>query len=469
MDEQGGFPDRPDAVPTQRPTAAPARRRASWIGVIAVAVVTTVIAIALQATGGSDAPGDRPRKATILDEDFSDPLGDWVTGRNADRDIAYEDGRYRIRVTTPAFQQYSYSLFRLGQQDRLAIEVVAEHVDGTPDGFVGVVCPTDVEAERGYAFMVHPEEGQFLISEHDGSGWRPIRVARTQALLSNGPLRIRAECFGAVDGRTWLVMSIDGRVVLAASDRGTTSFRGVGLSVWSRDGGTEARFDDLSASRDVPYPAVEVGEASGADVLGTGDGADPGSVRMRDDFEDPGTGWFTANEPSHRFAYVDGSYGILVDRPFEYRYAFRELGGGFRSVGLSVVAGTARYRTPPGAAGPMCLSAGEEVTGYAFGLDQHAGTYMIIRIREGSQPVPIANGRSDAIMDSGFSNRIHATCAVRPGGAQVDLALSVNGNLVGEASDRRGVDRFTAAGLYAESDDGGTDILFDDLVVRAAR
>ncbi len=249
MDTQEPFPQRPDVAPTDTPPPPPPRRRASKAALIATAFVTAVIAVASAATGVSDGdPGGSPT-GMLIEDDFADPESGWVTGRNANRDMAYEGGHYRVRVTAPAFQQYTYSLFGRTGRAALAIDLHAQRAAGTPDGFFGVVCPIDRESEHGYAFMVHPEEGQFMITEHDSDGWRPISVARSSAPLMDGPLSVRAECFGAVNGETWLVMSVDEEIVLSAVDGGTSTFDGVGLAVWSRDAGIEVRFDNVTASR----------------------------------------------------------------------------------------------------------------------------------------------------------------------------------------------------------------------------
>src|SRR5688572_7360936 len=104
MNTQEPLPQRPDVAPTDAPRPPPPRRRASRAALIATALVVAVIAVASAATGGSDGdPGGSPT-GMLIEDDFADPESGWVTGRNANRDMAYDDGRYRVRVTAPAFQ-----------------------------------------------------------------------------------------------------------------------------------------------------------------------------------------------------------------------------------------------------------------------------------------------------------------------------------------------------------------------------
>lgn len=464
MDTQERFPDRPD-LEQAVPPPPPSRRRPSKKGMIATLIATVVIATTVQLIGG---PDDVVSNA-LLQDDFSDQRNGWITGRNATRDMAYDDGGYRVRVTKPAFQQYTYATFDEREPQRVAIEVDASHTTDSPDGFLGVVCPTNEGTDHGYAFMVHPAEAQFLITEHDEEGWRIIRAGRATAPLSTQPIRITAECFGAVNGETWLVMSVDGEIVLSATDPQISEFEGVGLSVWSRDAGTEALFDNLLAIPDISYPALAVGEARGADVENTGWIPALDEIVLSEDFSDPGTGWFTETDPAFRFSYVDGFYEILVDRPLENRYSFKWFDERYRSIGVDAVSGTARYATRPGTGGLMCVATQDPVDAYVFGLDQFAGRYSVMRIEDGGEPVSIADGRSDAILDSGFTNRVQGRCTVRGKGSRVDLSLYVNGVEVTTVSDVGGFDRMIGMGMYADSVDGGTDIRFDELLVSVAR
>ena len=90
MDTQERFPEQPADDQALPPPPPPARRRRSKWAVIATAIATAVVAIAVRMIvgGAIDATvAERPRNV-LLQDDFSDQRGGWITGRNDTRDLA---------------------------------------------------------------------------------------------------------------------------------------------------------------------------------------------------------------------------------------------------------------------------------------------------------------------------------------------------------------------------------------------
>jgi hypothetical protein len=99
--------------------------------------------------------------------------------------------------------------------------------------------------------------------------------------------------------------------------------------------------------------------------------------------------------------------------------------------------------------------------GYKFVLTPE-GHYGILKDDDGL--VILTEGDSDFVR-YGATNRIRGDCT-SGGGRPTLLVLYVDGKKIAQARDPDGADRFPAIGLTAGTSDVGTDILFDNVLVR---
>lgn len=184
-----------------------------------------------------------------------------------------------------------------------------------------------------------------------------------------------------------------------------------------------------------------------------------GGVLLRDDFEDPGSGWGEAEEGEFARGYDDGEYFFEMCEPNWLTWVPSE--GRFTDVAVQVDAYLASG-SPEAHYGVLCRYVdGENFYYFAVSAD---GYYAIFRRVDG-EDLQVLTGDGVGMMPSseivvdGQINRIRAVCEGEA------LSLHVNGELLEETSDdshaRGGVGLAVGSGP-----EGDARVHFDDLVVR---
>jgi len=216
---------------------------------IRTSVAAAAAALALGATGCATLGS-----ATLFEDEFAEQ-GVWETASDGDGRLAYEDGRYRIEVAKAEFELHSYRLWEGSPLDGIAFEVDAE-LDGK-DGALSVLCVSSVDEgserispnDRYYDFFILPGTGEWGIAATHTKDEPLVAGQDREAIRKDAPNRMRAECESGGEGEpTTLVLHVNDVKVAEHSDaKGFAGFQGVGLAVWSPEGGTAGLFDNAVA------------------------------------------------------------------------------------------------------------------------------------------------------------------------------------------------------------------------------
>jgi hypothetical protein len=184
--------------------------------------------------------------------------------------------------------------------------------------------------------------------------------------------------------------------------------------------------------------------------------ATPERVVFEDDFSDTQSGWNRAKGPGGESDYADGMYRILVNQSETDIWALSGLDLGDVSIEVNAlkVGGDRNNRF-----GVICRAV-DNSNFYSFIISSD-GFYGIGKIRDNSYAlVGMASLQpSKAILPGSANNQIRADCLGNT------LTLYVNGEKLAEVqdSDFSSGDVGLIAGTY---EDPGTDIRFDDFIVR---
>jgi hypothetical protein len=191
----------------------------------------------------------------------------------------------------------------------------------------------------------------------------------------------------------------------------------------------------------------------------------PAHASFADDFSGPCDGWSTARDERVVLSCARGAYRVLVrnpDRP-QYSRLFQQSSQSALSIEADVVlvkprTGEFEFH------GVSCW--GSRTVGYLFILAPD-GSYAIVKDDTATgRRTFLKEGQTDhALPGVGVRNRIRGDCAARRGVA--DLALFVNGDRVAGARDRGGLRSFTGFGLFVGTSERGTDVRFDNVLVRS--
>ena len=356
------------------------------------------------------------------------------------------DGGYRLVVEDATDAEGGSALLLEEATSSVAVEARGEVVkrsSGGDDDYLayGVSCVIDREGTSGYTFVV-TERGEWAILRSRGKDQPDIlREGMTE---SGGPgsHTVGGMCVDAGGGRTLLALEVDGDTVATLEDEGGhTRFEGFALTVTSTRAGAEVRFDDVRAS--VPSPReIEAAE-------------DAERIIIDDDFGDAGSGWPTESDEDVSLSYDDGGYRVLA-KTSTPSWTFAPV---HASVGALAVETRVAYAGGPPTVGYGLLCYGSrDDDGYVFTVSPSGG-YAIFRETPDDVRV-VADGASDF---GGDADALGLRAARVPGkGRTTHLALFVDGREVVVATDDDGVRRFGLVGVYVQSDEGGSDVLFDD-------
>jgi len=191
----------------------------------------------------------------------------------------------------------------------------------------------------------------------------------------------------------------------------------------------------------------------------------PAHSTFADDFSGPCDGWSTGRDERVVLSCARGAYRVLVrnpDRPQQSRL----FEGRTRST-LSIEADAVLMRPRTGefeVHGVSCW--GSRTVGYLFILSPD-GSYAILKEDTATgRRTFLKKGQTDhALPGVGVRNRIRGDCRARRGVA--NLAMFVNGDRVAGARDRGGVRSFMGFGLFVGTSERGTDVRFDNVLVRS--
>jgi hypothetical protein len=123
--------------------------------------ITSCSVIALAACGGNPTPaGDR---ALFLQDDFANPTSGWEVSTNADAEIGYADGQYRLLV-----QSANVSVWGVPGLDLtdLTLEADAHHAAGPLNNEFGALCRlTNDGSENSFYYGLISSDGYFALGK----------------------------------------------------------------------------------------------------------------------------------------------------------------------------------------------------------------------------------------------------------------------------------------------------------------
>ena len=348
--------------------------------------------------------------------------------RYEDEDSVREnvDGAYRLFVAQDNLTVWSNPGLNFVD---VQVEVDAARAGGPTSGESGVICRYQ-DADNFYV-LKNTNDGYASIYKLKAGEWSELVQWQPSDAIFQGEDAInhlRADCVGER-----LALYVNDQLVAETRDS-DFAFGDVGLLAGTfDDAGADILFDDFV----VQQPAAV------------------GSILYQEDFSDTASGWASYEDADYSTDYADGGYRIHVTK--DNFAAWSHPGVEFIDAQIEVDA--TRIGGPEtGEFGIICrYQDGDNY--YAFEITGD-GYYAIHKRKDGEWNV-LGNDwqSSDTILQGDATNRIRADCV----GDR--LALVVNDQLLAEAQDSE----FTSGdiGLLAGAfDDVGTDVLFDNLVIR---
>jgi hypothetical protein len=208
--------------------------------------VCALLAVLVVGCGGSENEAPELRAGqTVLEDDFSDRSNDWPSGVSEKQEYGYADGAYRIFLKQD-FLGFTY--YELEPSRALRLEIEATQLAGSSGDGIGALCYTDVLSDVGYMFAIIPLDRSAYISAFRGDDYRDLysEDAVDAVRPEKEENRLRIECISSPGGPNVLTFAVNGESLVRAEDeRGRSEFDGVGFFVDSKEGGSEALFDDL--------------------------------------------------------------------------------------------------------------------------------------------------------------------------------------------------------------------------------
>ena len=189
----------------------------------------------------------------------------------------------------------------------------------------------------------------------------------------------------------------------------------------------------------------------------------PAQATFTDDFEGSCRQWSTDRDERVALSCSDGAYHILVrnpDRP-QHSRLFDDARARL-SVEADVVLVEPR-KLAFEAHGVSCW--GSPTLGYVFAVAPDA-SYAIVKqdVAAGKQQILKLGDTNRALAGISARNRIRGDCEAVAGGAR--LTLFVNGDRIATARDNAAPRSFIGFGLFVTTSERGTDVRFDNLLVR---
>jgi hypothetical protein len=192
-------------------------------------------------------------------------------------------------------------------------------------------------------------------------------------------------------------------------------------------------------------------------------GGQEGEVIAEENFEPPSHRWSVADTAGATYEYADQGYRIVAAEPNQVVYSLLPTDPSFAALSVEADMTLRTGSGGPDTWGVACLS-GRRL-GYLFTVLAD-GRYVITKARDLSTAKIdlVKEGKSDVILGPDGTNRVRGDCFGSATGP-TRLALFVNGEQMTEAEDAQGLERFDAIGFVVYTRKGGTEVLFDDLLV----
>lgn len=186
---------------------------------------------------------------------------------------------------------------------------------------------------------------------------------------------------------------------------------------------------------------------------------------FREDFSAENGAWDLRDTPDATVQFMDGNYRILVKTAGGEYWSFRgSTDSSWNSLVVEADTRKAAPGTPEGFLGVMCVV--DQQNAYSFLIDPDSFRYLILKLEGDEVGDPLASGVDPAVIrQSSATNRVGAECSGKVNG-HTDLVLSVNGQHVADVSDPTGLQKFSGMGLFVGSFEGGTDVRFDNVLLR---
>jgi hypothetical protein len=223
--------------------------------IVTAAMLATVGALALAAAGcgGTVNVSELPLAETFDDCDAGFSMNDEIAT------VDCTDGQLRILVSKPELSPIHQVPFRFEPSvDGLAVTSAVRLADGAGDVGIGCDASGPGQAGRGYLFLLHRALGAAgvyrleSVPVGDGRAFVDTTWVGFRRLPGDlaGKHALRVSCTRAAGSATALRMAVDGRVVIDTLDReGIWPFRTAVAVVIAQEAETDARFDDLRATR----------------------------------------------------------------------------------------------------------------------------------------------------------------------------------------------------------------------------
>jgi len=179
----------------------------------------------------------------LFADDFSDPNSGWADSQEADYEIGYSDGVYRVYLAVPDLAVWSPALQTF---DDVVIDVDAAKTAGSDNNNVGVMCRY-LDTDNFYLLQISTD-GYYNIAKRQAGEWTLLGTGEFEfssaILQGNAVNHLRAECVGDT-----LRLTVNDVILTEVQD---ADFAGgdVGLLAGSIDeGGIEVLFDDFTVRR----------------------------------------------------------------------------------------------------------------------------------------------------------------------------------------------------------------------------
>jgi len=247
-----------------------------------------------------------------------------------------------------------------------------------------------------------------------------------------------------------------GQNAASVADFDTTNLRAGRLSTKRRDDGFALlRALGVPDLQDNGHPAAP---------------APQGQVVLKEDFSNPNSGWFAGSKPEGTYGYAAAKYEMTSAAIGTGMASDSNLTGSSADPaltsldGVSIEVDVTETKAVGGTVGLHCHA--NEAGSYAALIEPTTGFWTIGATKNGVFTALISDS-STTIKDVNGLNRLRMDCS--RSGTSVTIALFVNGEKMGDATDKTSALSAGAIALTAETFNGGccTSALFDNLIVRS--
>jgi len=203
-------------------------------------LVLTLLALLALACNFGQSPAAPSDPGLLFQDDFSDPNSGWDRATSAADGLTdYENGYYRIYVTTPDMDLWANPGLNLAD---VRIEVDATKAGGSDDNDFAVLCR--YESGQSFYFFMLSSDGYYGIGRMTGEGMQLIggeNLEYSDAIIQgNATNHVTAECNGST-----LSLTVNGSSLRTVTDTNLTS-GDVGLLAGTfSEVGTDIHFDNF--------------------------------------------------------------------------------------------------------------------------------------------------------------------------------------------------------------------------------